>query len=230
MSRVPRVLFVGVGGLGAPAAMIMARAGAFAATYLDDDIVDITNLHRQVLFADDDVGASKAEVAAAKLGGVAVRGRLSPGAANDYVSAADLVLEGSDNFPTKFLANDAARLAGKPCVQAGVVGLSGWVLAHDAGDGACLRCVFEDIPTGPTPTCDQNGVLGPVVGVVASLQAALALRMLAGDSSASGELWSYDAKRQRIGRRRIHQRADCPTCSGVIRDLRAQRYAAHCAA
>jgi adenylyltransferase/sulfurtransferase len=136
-----------------------------------------------------------------------------------------VVLEGSDNFATKFLVADACALAGVPLVQAGAVRWVGWALANLPGRSACMRCVFEDIPAGQQDTCAAAGVVGPVVGVLGALQAALALRLLRGDASAAGELWSYAALPGALRRRSIGPQPRCPLCSGRIDDLDLLRYA-----
>lgn len=236
-----RVLVVGVGGLGCPAARVLARSGSMQLTLVDDDVVDATNLHRQILFDASDVGRPKAEAAADallaeaasaghRLEVNAVRERLTPENALERIAGHDLVLEGADNFATKFLAFDAARLAGKPIVQAGAVRWSGWALASPAKGGPCLRCVFEDIPSDRVETCAEAGVVGPVVGVLGSLEAALALRVLHGDATTVGELWSYDGLAGKLRRSRVRERPDCPSCRGLVRDLSRERYAPSCAA
>jgi len=235
------VLIVGVGGLGSPAARVLARSGVGSLTLLDDDCVDASNLHRQVLFEAEDVGLPKVEVAARRLQRAAeevghrlevrtLPDRLLPENALDTVAGHDLVLEGADNLPTKFLTADACALARVPCVQGGAVRWSGWALGHLPGRGACLRCVFEDVPRDRVETCAEAGVVGPVVGVLGALEGALALRLLGGDETASGELWSYLGLEGTLRRSRIRPRPGCPLCSGAIQDLRRERYAPVCAA
>jgi adenylyltransferase/sulfurtransferase len=231
-----RVLVVGVGGLGCPAASILARSGVGRITLLDDDRVELSNLHRQPLFGAADVGRPKADVAARALTSLARAAgrdletvareiRLVPGNALDQVTGHDLVVEGSDTFATKFLAADACALAGVPVVQAGAVRWGGWALASVPGRAACLRCVFEDIPAGAQATCAAAGIVGAVVGVVGALQAALALRVLLGDATAAGEMWSYAGLPGTLRRRSLARRTDCPLCSGGIRDTEGSRYA-----
>jgi molybdopterin-synthase adenylyltransferase len=229
------VLIVGVGGLGSPAALVLARSGVEHMTLIDDDAVDETNLHRQILFDDADVGSDKVERAKARLEREgasvhAIRGRLRPENAVAIFSEHALAIEGADNFATKFLAADAGAIARIPVVQAGAVRWSGWALASAPDHGACLRCVFEDIPRERVETCAEAGVIGPVVGAVGAIQAALALRILRGDASAAGELWSYRALEGRLRVTRASRRAGCPRCDGTIRTLEMERYApAQCA-
>jgi len=231
-----RVLLVGAGGLGAPVAIVLARSGVGRLEVADDDLVDASNLHRQLLYTERDIGASKAVAAclriereAAAVGGccvtVAREIRVYPDSAAAAVAGFDLVVEGSDNFATKFLVADACALAGVPCVHAGAVRWTGWALATVPGASACLRCVFEDIPQGPAQGCAQAGVLGPVVGVVGALQSALALRLLCGDAGAAGVLHHYNALPGTLRKRRVQRAGQCPLCSGEIHDLSETRYA-----
>src|SRR6185312_6880422 len=183
-----RVLLVGAGGLGSPAGTLLARAGIGYLEVLDDDVVELSNLQRQTLYSEADVGQPKAARAAERLRELAraeghahthVRareGRLRPDIALDLVREFDLVVEGSDNYPTKFLTADSCQLARVPCVQAAAVRWVGWVLGAAPGASACLRCVFEDIPEGPDQGCATAGVIGPVVGVMGALQASVALQ------------------------------------------------------
>lgn len=230
-----RVLVVGVGGLGCPAAIALAAAGVGALGLVDDDRVDLTNLHRQILFTDTDVGRPKALAAARALGAfgpnVAVTvhaTRLLPENAAELVAAYDLVVEGSDNFATKFLAADAARLTGRPIVHGAALQWQGTALAVGSEGGPCYRCLFEDLPEGDPPNCDQAGVVGPVVGVVAALQADLALRILGGDASVLGTLVRFDGKTLELRRHRIGRRKDCALCGDGARidDIRRDRYLA----
>jgi len=238
-----RVLLVGAGGLGSPAGTLLARAGVGFLEVLDDDVVDESNLQRQTLYTRADVGASKAQRAAEQLrhlahvaghGHVEVRareGRLLPDLALELVRDFDLVVEGSDNYPTKFLTADACCLARVPCVQAGAVRWVGWVLGSQPGRSACLRCAFEDIPAGPPPGGAPAGGLGAGGGVIGALQAATALRLLRGDLAAAGVITHYRALDGALRRMAIPRSADCPCCNGQMTHLDEARYAARdCAA
>lgn len=232
------VLVIGVGGLSSPALSVLVESGVRRLTLVDDDEVDETNLQRQILFADADVGRPKVEAAAERLAELAgeplqlelVRARFGHDNARALIAGHRLVLEGADNYATKFLAADAAKLEGVAIVQAGAVRLSGWALGVSLASGPCLRCVFEDIPRGQPETCAIAGVLGPVVGVLGCLEAALAVQLLLGQTRAAGVLWSYDASRGRLHKRRVSRRAECPLCTGEISALDSERYANHCAA
>lgn len=226
------VLVIGAGGLGSPVLSVLAQAGVTRFTLVDDDRVEVSNLQRQTLFDDADVGRLKVDVAAEKLAqfseDIAVErivDRLVPENASALMRDHALVVEGADNYATKFLAADAARLLGLPIVQAGAVRFAGWALAS-APDHPCIRCVFEDIP-GQTDTCAAAGVLGPVVGVLGALEGALAIELLRG-KRAAGVLWSYDALGAGLRKRRLRVRADCPLCSGQIRELDEARYLSAC--
>jgi molybdopterin/thiamine biosynthesis adenylyltransferase len=222
-----RVLVVGVGGIGCPCAIALARAGVDL-RLCDDDVVDATNLHRQILFDESSVGKPKLEEAARALrsfGDVDIElalTRFLPETARALLDGCDVVVEGADNFPTKFLVADACALAKVPVVHAAAVRLHGTVLAVGAKGKPCYRCVFEDLP-GDAPTCETAGVLGPMVGVIGALQADLALGLLDGRET-GGAFVSYDASRDFLRRTRMHARPDCALCTGRIDDLDERRY------
>ncbi len=235
MNTMSRVLVVGAGGLGSPLLRLLARSAVDHITIVDDDAVEESDLHRQTLYSSDDVGRSKLDAAEEVLRGLSpdlsvrtVEGRFVPGTAIDLLSDHDLIVEGADNLATKFLVADAARLAGVPAVQAGAVRWAGWAFCA-LPDSSCLRCVFEDIPADRIETCAEAGVLGPVVGVLGGLEAALAVRLLRGERP-GGELWHYDALRGALRKTFVRRRRECPLCAGEIKDLRMDRYAAPCAA
>jgi molybdopterin/thiamine biosynthesis adenylyltransferase len=216
------VLVIGAGGLSCPVLSVLAESGVTRVTLVDDDRVEVSNLQRQTLYEEGDVGQLKID-AAARLGNVhGIADRFLPDNALALIEGHALVIEGSDNYATKFLAADAARLSGVPIVQAGAVRFAGWALASTR-ESACLRCIFEDVPA-QADTCASAGVLGPVVGVVGALQAALALEALRGRGA--GVLWSYDALGAGIRKRPVRARKDCPLCSGQVRDVSEARYIA----
>lgn len=228
------MLLIGLGGLGCPAALALVRAGVGELALCDDDVVDEGNLHRQILYGASDVGKDKLDAAHAALSAAAersgtrlrlVRERFLPGNARRLARDVDVVLEGADNFATKFLTADACFLERRPVVHgAGIrwVGTA-WSVA---GEGQpCYRCLFEDVPTGPQANCDSAGVMGPVVGIVGALMAELALRVLSG-RPAHGQLWSLDGKRETLRQVSVAARADCPLCGAgaSIRDTEESRY------
>jgi molybdopterin/thiamine biosynthesis adenylyltransferase len=227
-----RVLLVGVGGIGCPAAIALAHAGVGTIGLCDDDVIERSNLHRQILFGDADVGGSKLACAARALrewarpsSGTDLRlheRRLLPDGALDLVRQYDVVLEGSDNFATKFLAADACALAGVPIVHASAIRWIGNVLAVGGRGRPCYRCLFEDLPADGAPNCAEAGVMGPVVGVVGAVQADLALALLADPQAAAGQLVTFDGRTDELRRRRIVARPDCALCGAPTRISRIE--------
>lgn len=226
-----RVLVVGMGGLGCPCAWVLARAGVGALRLSDDDVVDESNLHRQILFDEASVGKPKLEEAKRALAFVAPSCRVEsgprflPSTAGELLAGCDLVVEGADNFATKFLVADACSLAHVPVVHAAAVGMRGTALAVSKAGQPCYRCVFEDLPPTETGNCESVGVLGPMVGVVGALQADLALAMLDG-RDLGGSIVSYDAGTDMLRRARLKGRESCVLCgsSRRIDDLDERRY------
>jgi adenylyltransferase/sulfurtransferase len=227
-----RVLVVGVGGLGCPAALVLARAGVGRLGLCDDDVVDRTNLHRQILFDDADVAQPKLGAAARALAaaapGVSIdlhEERLTPSSAARLVRGYDVVVEGSDNFATKFLASDACVLERVPVVHASAVRWVGTAMAVGAHARPCYRCLFEGPPDGDAPSCAEAGVMGPVLGVVAAVQADLALSFVDG-LDVGGELVRFDGRTDVLRRSRVRPRAGCALCgtSPVIRGIDARSY------
>jgi adenylyltransferase/sulfurtransferase len=230
------VLVVGLGGLGCPTALGLARAGVGRLLIADDDLVDETNLHRQILYRDDDVGRDKLDAGIAALSTlcpdsptalVPLRTRILPENARQLVREADLVVEGSDNFATKFLVNDACHLEGRSHVQGSAVRWVTTAFCMGPRGNPCYRCLFEDVPRGiEAPNCAEAGVMGPVVGMGGALLVELALGVLQ-NRKPEGQLISYDGKTDRLRRRPIHGRASCPLCGSApsILDTRYERYA-----
>ncbi len=228
-----RVLVVGVGGLGCPAGIALALGGVGTLGLVDDDEVDRSNLHRQILFDDVDVGRPKVEAASRALQGWAPGLRVVPHAtrplpdnAVDLVSRYDLVLEGADNFATKFLTADACAIAAVPVVHAAGVRWHGTVLAVGAKGRPCYRCLFEDLPRGHAPNCAEAGVMGPVVGVLGALAAELALSTLDG-LDVAGTLVTFDGRVSGLRRRTFAPRASCDLCGRAAkkRSIDPSRYA-----
>ncbi len=227
------VLLVGIGGLGCPAAMVLARAGVGRIRVVDDDVVERTNLHRQILFDEAAVGRPKAASAALALARIApecaiepIDGRFVPETAVELLAGIDVVVEGSDNFATKFLVADACALARVPVVHAAAVRTYGTAFAVGPEGRPCYRCLFEDIPHEHAPNCAEAGVLGPVVGVVGALQADLALAVIDG-MAPFGSFVAYDGLRDTVRRHRVPVRPSCTLCSGdhgEIRTLDPARY------
>jgi len=214
----PIVAVVGVGGLGCPAALALAEAGV-ALRLIDEDSVERSNLHRQVLFTDADVGRRKVEAARDALQRIAPGARvearaehLVPESAEELLRGVAAIVEGSDNLPTKFLTADAAAGLRVPVVHGACVAWHGTVLPVSWGDGACYRCVFEELPDEEMTSCAIAGVYGPVTSVIGALMAADALRLLRGDRAAAGDLARYDGWRQTFRSTRFPRRQACPLC------------------
>ncbi len=214
-----RVAIVGVGGLGAPAALALAHAQIGALVLIDDDVVDRTNLHRQILFRDADVGRSKLDAAVDALRRAAPWTKVESHAARltpetfSLLREVDVVVECSDNFATKFLAADAARILRKPIVHGAAIRWIGTALAVGPEGGPCYRCLFEDIPDGAQAGCDVAGVVGPVCGVIGALQAHFALKFVdqAGQGPA-GRLATFDGRTDALRFRNVPRRNHCPLC------------------
>jgi molybdopterin/thiamine biosynthesis adenylyltransferase/rhodanese-related sulfurtransferase len=234
-----RVAVVGVGGLGSPAALYLAAAGTGTLGLIDSDVVDISNLHRQILYATDDQGKPKVEVAAARLRALnpdvriethAVR--LTAANAVPILSCYDLVLDGSDNFPTRYLVNDVCVMLGKPNVFGGIHRFEGQVAVFRPPAGPCYRCLFtEPPPRGLIPDCGDAGVLGVLPGVVGSLQATEAIKLLAGAGEPlEGRLLLYDALRLRFREIQVPKNPQCPACGENPSIPIEEDYAEACAA
>jgi molybdopterin/thiamine biosynthesis adenylyltransferase len=218
-------LVIGAGGLGGPALLTLAAGGATRLLVVEDDAVETSNLNRQPLFAEADVGRRKAEVAAARLRALhpalEVEGRdvrFDAGNALELLRGVAVVVDGSDNFATKFLANDAALRAGVPLVHGGVLRTTVQVLTVVPGGlGGCLRCLFEAPPApGDVPSCSEAGILGPVAGFAGALMGAEALRLLARERGAyEGRLFTYEARSGRSRLVPVRRRPDCPACLGT---------------
>jgi molybdopterin/thiamine biosynthesis adenylyltransferase/rhodanese-related sulfurtransferase len=196
------VLVIGAGGLGCPALLYLAAAGVGRITIVDPDSVDASNLQRQVLYTSGDVGANKAECAALRLRRLNPLIRVEAHAvrfhranALELVSSCDLVVDGSDNFATRYLVNDACVIAGKPFVYGAIQGFEGQVSVFNWRGGPTYRCLFPEPPEpGTVPNCAEGGVLGAVTGLVGAAQACEAIKVLAGvGQSLSGRLLVWNA-------------------------------------
>ncbi len=216
-----RVLIVGAGGLGSPAASYLASAGVGTITLVDTDVVDVTNLHRQLLYTTPDVGRRKLDVARERLQAinpqVVVRThdtRLSSTNAATLVDGHDVVIDATDNFPARYAINDACLAQGIPFVYGSVARFDGQVSVFAASGGPCYRCLFPDMPEpGTVPTCAEEGVLGVVPGIIGLHQATEAIKLLAGiGTPLIGQLLLVDLLAQDTQRISVARRADCPTC------------------
>ena len=216
-----RVLCVGAGGLGSPLLLYLAAAGVGTLGVVDDDVVDVSNLQRQVLYGQGDVGRPKAERAAARLSElnplVAVEPlseRLTERNALELVSRYDVVADGSDNFATRYLVNDACVLAGKPDVHASVYRFEGLASVLATRGGACYRCLYPDPPEpGSVPSCVEGGVLGVLPGLLGAVQAAETLKLLLGlGEPLVDRLLVVDALAMSFRTIRVRRDAACAVC------------------
>jgi len=216
-----RVLVVGAGGLGSPAAMYLAAAGVGTLGLVDFDVVDLSNLQRQLLHGTPDVGRPKLDSAAERLRALnpEVRLRLHPvrlSAQNalELFAGYDLVLDGTDTFATRYLINDACVLSGKPNVSASVFRFEGQLSVFCTKDGPCYRCLYpEPPPPGLAPSCGEGGVLGVVPGVVGTLQATEALKVVAGiGEPLIGRLLTFDALAMSFRQFKVKKDPHCPVC------------------
>ena len=227
-----RVLLCGCGALGTVLAETLVRSGVGFLRIVDRDFVEITNLQRQVLFDEQDLAAQlpKSVAAANKLrlinSDVAVEAHVadvSPANVLGLAEGMDLILDGTDNFETRFLLNDVALELGIPWVYGGCIGSHGQVLPIFPGKTACLRCLIEEVPApGTTETCDTAGILGPTVNMIASLQAIQALKILAGQSdqveAALHILDVWDGTLRKMSVKNLREQGQCPTCCKGARD------------
>jgi molybdopterin/thiamine biosynthesis adenylyltransferase len=216
------VLVVGAGALGSPVAMYLAGAGAGRLGIVDADDVELSNLQRQLLHFTPDLGVPKAHSAAAKLGFLnpevvvePYQVRLEPENAAGLIEGADLVVDCSDSFETRYAVNAACCAARIPLVEAGVLGMSGLVMGIRPGEGACYRCAFP-APPPDAPSCATAGVLGPAAGVIGSLQALEALKLLTGvGEPLAGAFLQVDLALLSFLRVSVERRADCVDCAGA---------------
>ncbi|MSO48659.1 MAG: molybdopterin-synthase adenylyltransferase MoeB [Acidobacteria bacterium] len=216
-----RVLIVGLGGLGSPAALYLAAAGVGTLGLVDFDVVDESNLHRQIIHATADIGRSKLASAAAKIASVNPDVALelhevSFGVSNAraLVDAYDVVLDGTDNFPTRYLVNDACVMSGTPNVYGSVFRFEGQAAVFAAPGGPCYRCLHpEPPPDGLIPNCAEAGVLGVLPGIIGTVQATEAIKLVTGmGESLAGRLLLYDALRMTFRTITLPRDADCPVC------------------
>jgi adenylyltransferase/sulfurtransferase len=228
--KAARVLCVGAGGLGSPASMYLAAAGVGTLGIVDDDQVDASNLQRQILHDTADIGRSKVESAKERLRAInpnvsveAHHARLTSANALDILGRYDIVLDGADNFPTRYLVNDACVLLGKPNAFGAIFRFEGQASVFGAKNGPCYRCLYpEPPPPGLVPSCAEAGVFGILPGVVGTIQATEAIKLVLGiGESLVGRLLVYDAMRMAFRELRIPKDPDCPVCGAhpTVREL-----------
>ncbi|MDR0747949.1 MAG: HesA/MoeB/ThiF family protein [Tannerellaceae bacterium] len=215
-----KALVVGAGGLGAPVLMYLAAAGVGVLGVIDGDIVDVSNLQRQIIHFTPDVGKPKVESAAEKIRlinpdveVVTYHTFLTAENAFEIIGNYDFIIDGTDTFPVKFLINDACVLAGKPFSHGGILRFEGQTLTRLPGT-ACYRCLFNSPPpSNAVPTCSQAGVLGAIAGMLGTIQAAEALKFLTGTGELlTDRLLTFNAKTMNFRTVRVNRNLRCPVC------------------
>jgi molybdopterin/thiamine biosynthesis adenylyltransferase len=222
-----KVLCIGAGGLGSPCILYLGAAGVGTIGVIDDDVVDESNLQRQILHSLDRVGKPKIESAAIVMAGlnpdvkiVGYKARLTSENVLDIVSQYDLVIDGADNFPTRYLLNDACLKLGKPLIDASIYRFEGQITVFSPGEGPCYRCLYPaPPPPDMAPSCQEAGVLGVLCGVMGSLQVNEAIKVLLGiGEPLIGRLLTYDALGMKFRELKLRKDPKCPTCGeGVDR-------------
>lgn len=216
-----KVLLIGTGGLGAPLGLYLAAAGVGRLGLVDFDVVDFTNLQRQVTFSTADVGRRKVEAARERLSQlnpaieiVAHEARLTSENALELFRDYDIIVDGTDNFPTRYLVNDACILLGKPNVYGSIFRFEGQATVFGCPGGPCYRCLYpEPPPPGLVPSCAEGGVLGVLPGIVGSLQAMETIKLILGTGDLLvGRLLLFDALSMRFRELKLRKNPECPVC------------------
>jgi sulfur-carrier protein adenylyltransferase/sulfurtransferase len=216
-----KVLLVGTGGLGAPLGLYLAAAGVGRIGVVDFDKIDFTNLQRQVMFGTSDVGRPKIEAATERMAGINPEIRLdryetalTSENALDIMRDYDIVVDGTDNFPTRYLVNDACVLLGKPNVYGSIFRFEGQASIFGAPGGPCYRCLYpEPPPPGLVPSCAEGGVLGVLPGIIGSIQAMETLKLILGKGEPLiGRLLLFDALGMKFRELKLRKNPDCPVC------------------
>ena len=215
------ILIIGAGGLGAPAALYLAAAGVGTIGIVDGDVVDLSNLQRQIIHFTSDVGVPKVKSASEKMN------KLNPDVnvkvykdivhsenIREIISDYDFIVDGTDNFAAKFLINDACVMEGKPYSHGGILKFTGQTMTVHPGKSACYRCAFNSPPPkGAVPTCSQAGVLGAIAGMLGTIQAAEALKFVTGTGTPLfNKLLSFEAMTMDFRKISLQKRTNCPVC------------------
>jgi len=216
-----RVLIIGAGGLGSPAGLYLAAAGIGQIGIVDDDLISLSNLQRQVLYSADQVQTSKTLAAKKRLSSLnseiqiqTYNHRLTAENSLGIISSYDVILDGTDNFSTRYLINDACVLAGKPNIYGAIFGFDGQASLFYPPGGPCYRCLYPQPPEpGAVPSCNENGVLGVLPGIIGTIQAAEAIKYVLGiGTTLQGRLLTFDALSMNFSTIRFNSRVDCPSC------------------
>lgn len=220
-----KVLCIGAGGLGSPSSMYLAAAGVGTIGVVDDDVVDASNLQRQILHSTDRVGTAKVESAEATLRGLNPdvrvdkhRTRITADNALELIAPYDVVIDGADNFATRYLVNDCALRLGKPVVHASIFRFEGQLTVFPGGGSPCYRCLYpQPPPAEDAPSCAEAGVLGVLPGAMGVLQATEAIKLLLGlGDTLAGRLLVYDALKARFRELKLRRDPKCPTCGDGV--------------
>ncbi len=216
-----RVLVVGAGGLGCPVGYYLAAAGVGTIAMVDNDTVELSNLQRQIAHSTDRLGMNKADSAKQTFEAlnpdvtvIPIKERLSKDNILDIIKDYDIVVDGSDNFPTRYLVNDACVLAGKPLVSGAILRFEGQLTTILPGEGHCYRCLFEEPPPpGLVPSCQEAGVIGALPGVIGAMQAMEVIKLIIGmGEPMKNQLLIYNALQCSFRKVKVPRRADCPVC------------------
>jgi molybdopterin/thiamine biosynthesis adenylyltransferase/rhodanese-related sulfurtransferase len=235
--KAAKVLCIGTGGLGAPLGQYLAAAGVGRIGLVDFDKVDATNLQRQILFSTSDVGRPKIEAAASRLRGLnpdiqidTFETMLTSDNALDIIRDYDIVVDGTDNFPTRYLVNDACVLLGKPNVYGSIFRFEGQASIFGYPGGPCYRCLYpEPPPPGLVPSCAEGGVLGVLPGIVGSIQATETLKLIIGKGEPLiGRLLLFDALAMRFRELKLRKNPECPVCGAHPTITKLIDYAEFC--
>lgn len=217
-----KVFIVGAGGLGCPVGYYLAAAGVGTIAMIDNDNVELSNLQRQIAHSMKTLGKPKVESAKntfeslnPDVNVIALQQRISKDNILDLIKDYDVLVDGSDNFPTRYLVNDACVMLKKPLVSGAILRFEGQVTTIVPGEGHCYRCLFEEPPPpGLVPSCQEAGVLGAITGVVGALQATEVLKLILGKGDVlKGTLLIYDALKTTFRRVRVPRNPNCPVCS-----------------
>ncbi len=217
-----KVFIVGAGGLGCPVGYYLAAAGVGTIAMIDNDNVELSNLQRQIAHSMKTLGKPKVESAKntfeslnPDVNVIALQQRISKDNILDLIKDYDVLVDGSDNFPTRYLVNDACVMLKKPLVSGAILRFEGQVTTVVPGEGHCYRCLFEEPPPpGLVPSCQEAGVLGAITGVVGALQATEVLKLILGKGDVlKGTLLIYDALKTTFRRVRVPRNPNCPVCS-----------------
>lgn len=216
-----KVLVVGAGGLGCPISLYLAAAGVGTIGLVDFDTVDASNLQRQILFTTEDVGKPKVEVAAKRLKALnpdvtvnTYQVALKSDNIMDILRNYDMIIDGTDNFPTRYLTNDAAALQGKPNIYGSIFRFDGQLTVFKTPEGPCYRCLYpEPPPPGEVPSCAEGGVMGAMVGTIGAMQATEAIKLITGvGSPAIGKLVIYNSLDMQFRHLKLRKDPNCPLC------------------